>query len=182
MSGREYAQLKSMLGCQNVQERVLLAGQTCIYRDTPSNRVVGQKSGAPDVPTHRHRTYSAASGALDLATCLARSKFNGRLSEHRTRPTPSTQRPTPSVQCTPVSIQRQFSLTGCVRRWVNRRPASGAREGSKELLTSHNHRTLHSVWPTSDAKASDTPMTTSSARACRHYVGRPASDAAATSV
>jgi hypothetical protein len=31
MSGREYAKLKRMLGCQNVQDTVLLAGQTCIY-------------------------------------------------------------------------------------------------------------------------------------------------------
>jgi hypothetical protein len=37
--------------------------------------------------------HSAASGAPDLATCLVRSKFNGRFSEHWTRPTPSTQRP-----------------------------------------------------------------------------------------
>jgi hypothetical protein len=101
------------------QERSPKTSQTSIYRDTPSNRAVGQKSGAPDAPTHRHRTHSAASGVSDLATCLARSKFNGRFSEHRTRPTPSTQRPTPSVRCTPVSIQRRFSLIGRVRRWVN---------------------------------------------------------------
>jgi hypothetical protein len=39
--------------------------------------------------------------------------------KHQTRPTPDAQRPTSSVRCTPVSIQRQFSLTGRVRRWVN---------------------------------------------------------------
>jgi hypothetical protein len=108
MSEREYAKLKRMLGCQNVQECIPLADQTCIYRDTSSNRAVGQKSGAPNAPTHRHRTHSAASGAPYLAMCLTRLKFNGRFSEHRTRPMPSTQSPTPSVRCTPVSNQRQF--------------------------------------------------------------------------
>jgi hypothetical protein len=132
MSEREYAQLKSMLGCQNVQERVPLAGQTCIYRDTPSNRVVGQKSEAPDAPTHKHRMHSAAFGAPDLAMCLACSKFNGRFSEHRTRPTPSTQSPTPSVRCTPISNQRRFSLTGRVRRWVNGRHCVRCTRGFKE--------------------------------------------------
>jgi hypothetical protein len=121
MSGREYAKLKRMLGCQKIQERDPLADQTCIYRDTPSNIAVGQKSGALDAPTHRHRTHSAASGAPDLATCLVRLKFNGRFSEHRTRPTPSTQSPTPSVRCTPVSNLRRFLLTRRVRRWVNGR-------------------------------------------------------------
>jgi hypothetical protein len=96
------------------QERDPKTGQTCIYRDTPSDRTIGQKSGARDASTHRHRTHSAASGAPDLATCFARSKFNGRFSEHRTRPTLS-------IRCTPVSIQRRFSLIGCIRRWVNGR-------------------------------------------------------------
>jgi hypothetical protein len=98
-----------------------LSQPTPIYRDTPSNRAIGQNSRAPNTPTHRHRTHSAAFGAPDLATCLAHSKFNDRFSEHRTRPTPSTQRPTPCVRCTLVSIQRQFSLTRRVRRWVNGR-------------------------------------------------------------
>jgi hypothetical protein len=132
MSGREYAQLKRMLGCQNIQERAPLAGQTCIYRDTPSNRAVGQKSGAPDAPTHRPRMHSAASGAPDLATCLTRSKFNSRFSEHRTRPTPSTQSLMPSVRCTPVSNQRRFSLTGHIRRWENERHCVWCTRGFEE--------------------------------------------------
>jgi hypothetical protein len=98
-----------------------LSQPTPIYRDTPSNRAVGQNSRAPNAPTHRHQTHLAVSVAPDLTTCLAHSKFNDRFSEHRTRLTPSTQRPTPCVRCTPVSIQRQFSLTGRVRRWVNGR-------------------------------------------------------------
>jgi hypothetical protein len=77
---------------------------------------VGQKSGAPNVPTHRHRTHSAASGAPDLTTCLAGSKINGRSSEHRTHLTPSTQRPTPSVRCTPVSSPSSETRIGRVRR------------------------------------------------------------------
>jgi hypothetical protein len=101
------------------QERGPKTGQTYIYRDTPSNRAVGQKSRAPDALTHRHRMHSATSSAPNLATCLACSKFNGRFNEHRTRPMPSTQCLTPSVRCTPLSNQRQFSLTGHVWRWVN---------------------------------------------------------------
>jgi hypothetical protein len=140
------------------QERGLKTGQTCIYRDTPSNTVVGQKSGAPDAPTHRHQMHSAAFGAPDLATCLARSKFNGRFSEHRTCPTPSTQCSTPSVRCTPVASRDVFRSSNMSDGGSTDATMSGAHEGLKRLLTSQSHRTLYSV-------ASDAPMTTLSARA-----------------
>jgi hypothetical protein len=150
------------------QERGPKTSQTCIYRDTPSNRAIGQKTRAPDAPTHRHRTHSAASGAPDLATCLARSKFNGRFSEHWTRPTPSTQHPMhsskqpetifahrmrPTVgQRTPLRpvhtrVRRSCWRHVAIRRMNNTTLASGAATperpmlGSSEVAARRIHRT-----------------------------------------
>jgi hypothetical protein len=62
--------------------------------------------------------------------------------------------------------------------------ASSAHDDSKKLLMSRSHWMLHSVWPASDAIASDTPMTTTSTRASADTTSDagPAFDAAATSV
>jgi hypothetical protein len=45
MSGREYAQLKRMLGCQNVQERPLGAGQQVFIGDPKRKEPLAHETG-----------------------------------------------------------------------------------------------------------------------------------------
>jgi hypothetical protein len=116
---RKFSSSKYISSVQWVKREVPKLAK-CIYRETSSNRAVGQKSGAPDAPTHRHRTHSVASGAPDLAMCLARSKFNGHFSEHRTRSTPSTQRPIhSSKQPKTIFAHRTRPMVG---QWMPLRP------------------------------------------------------------
>jgi hypothetical protein len=56
------------------REKFLWPANTHIYRDTPSNRAVGQIKGAPDAPTPMHRTHPTASGAPVATTCLCSFK------------------------------------------------------------------------------------------------------------
>jgi hypothetical protein len=136
MSGGEVLLLKVCLKCLKSQEFRPKTGQPSIYRDTLSNRAVGQKSRAPDAPTHRHRKHSAVSGyqisprVLHVQSSAVVSTNSGRSSAfhrthhtwcpmwssklpefgnvHRTRPT-QHHRTRHHVLCSPALLPRATS-------------------------------------------------------------------------
>jgi hypothetical protein len=69
MCVRELAQLKRVTSMSKYQDRSSHGWPTHIYRDTPSNRAVGQIKGALDALTNMHRMHPAASGAPVAAMC-----------------------------------------------------------------------------------------------------------------
>jgi hypothetical protein len=151
MCVRELAQLKRFTSMSKYQERSSHGWPTHIYRDTPSNRVVGQITGAPDAPTPMHRMHPAASGAPIAATCPCTFKDQWSSSYWK------CSTPTLSIRCSPVRVQNQFWHTGCVRWHVIGRPsvrcelvgASDARfQRGCSIAQSPNAR------PTSDAPSS----------------------------